>query len=103
MEEITKGLAKNIIKDEYDDPYKGLLDAENEFYFAHRTEFIEKYLGKEVLIYKGKLQGVFDKVYDAMKYARKNNFKPNYYMIKTVREKEPIYAILPSLTQVGEF
>lgn len=62
---------------------------EHDFYNAHKDEFVKKYLGKEVLVYQQKLQGVFDDPVDALRYAQDNNFEKDKFMIKTIKEVEP--------------
>lgn len=68
---------------------------EHEFYDAHKAEFVEKYLGKEVLLYNEKLQGVFDSASDALDYAINNNFQKNKFMIETVEKDEPNFTMVP--------
>lgn len=71
------------------------IKAEHEFYDAHRAEFVEKYLGKEVLLYQGKLQGVFNNAGDALDYALNNGFKKNKFMVHTVVKNEPKFVMVP--------
>lgn len=70
------------------------------FYNEHKKELVEKYLGKEIIIYEDKLQGVFDNSSDAIDYAMAHNFTPGKFMLKTVCKKEPVYEMIPSFIQV---
>lgn len=62
---------------------------EQEFYKIHKAEYVEKYLGKEVLIYKKQFWGAFDTCAQALDFADKNNFARDKFIIKTVQKKEP--------------
>lgn len=68
---------------------KSTMKAEHEFYDANKADFVKKYLGKEVLIYQKKLQGVFTDTTQALRFAIEHNFPPGKFMIKTVVENEP--------------
>lgn len=73
------------------------------FYNKHKKELLEKYLGKEIIIYRNRLKGVFDSFSDAVDYAVEKQFKPGKFMIKTVCKKEPVYEILTPFIEEKEF
>lgn len=73
------------------------------FYNKHKKELLEKYLGKEIIIYRNRLKGVFDNSNDAIDYAIAHNFTPGKFMIKTVCKKEPVYEILTPFIEEKEF
>lgn len=71
-----------------------LLEKEEEFYQAHKAEYLQKYKGKHILIYKDELRGVFDTGKDALNYAVENKFRRNHYMITRVQEEEDVFQIV---------
>lgn len=73
---------------------------EQKFYDTHKAEFVEKYLGKEIVIYQNKVAGVFDTFRDAAEFTKSKKLNFGAFMIKRVTKREPVYQVIPSLTQV---
>lgn len=71
-----------------------VLADEQKFYDARKDEFKRKYLGKQILIYKGKEQGAFDNFTDAFNFAKDNKFTPGKFMIKPVTEEDEALQVV---------
>lgn len=70
------------------------LKAEQKFYDEHKKEYLQKYRGKNVLIYKNELRGVFDTGREALFYALDNGYKRNHFMVTSVDEEDEVAYIL---------
>lgn len=69
---------------------RNYLKSEDKFYNKHKNEYLQKYLGKIVVIHQNELQGVFDNDDDAITFTKEKKFPRNTFMIKKVVENEPV-------------
>jgi hypothetical protein len=71
-----------------------MLERENAFYEAHKTEFHEKYLNKWLIITGEALFGAFDTVKDAFTMAQER-FEDEEFMLRRPADDDTVIEIGP--------